>query len=983
MGAVPEQDADSKAAALDAMFGAEADNLLSAADWEEIWAAEAEREVENSRKDSSGEALPAMNALLNPFALLTSAEVAHPFTGPALSAATPPTGVWQPQLPAPSQPPEAVAIRHSRHGAAARRWIYRDVERRPLFAVARFDAKNADGTPLLNRHGKPTKEILPYTYGTYAGRVGWHFKAPLAPCPLYGLDRLAARPSAPVLLVEGEKAADAAAALFPDHVAMTWPGGSNAVGKADWMPLAGRSVTMWPDNDAAGRKAAAVIAKAASMAVAASVAVVQVPAEWPDGWDLADPLPGGVLPDMLAAMLAAAEAQPAEDAPPAQQPVLSAEEVQAVVERAANLNGAAYAAARTVLAAELPGVGVTTLDKLRREEVRRRRAEEREAFDALDDAVAMEATPTEVDPPRCGTQVRWPPGFVMRKAGLFREAEDGSRRIAGPFAVLGKTRDTTNRGWGLVLEWGDDDGAPHRELVPGRLIHAEPGALETRLYEGGLFVSPDPGDRLALRDALAGIKTTARVRRVTRCGWHLPPGGGAPTYVLPDGTMIGPAAEPVILDNASPELAARCRMVGTLEGWQAEVAARAVGNPAAAFSIAAAFAGPLLEIAGEPSGGFHMAGPSKTGKTTAVQMGVSVWGLPDKRGALRDWRSTANAMEAALEEASDGLLALDEISQADPRELETAIYQAGNEGGKGRLRADATARARRSWRVLILSTGEVTPAQKAAEAGKGMRAGAEVRLPALRFAAEAATMWPALHNAADRAGLWRTIHETMRRHYGTAARAFLARLAEARTSDEAGLRAAVGESRQAFLGSHLPADAPDQVRSVAARFALVAAAGEMATDMEVLPWPAGEATRAAAAGLAAWLSDQGSATSGEDGAAVQAVRAFIERHGEARFGVIGRDQGRRIMEGDGRPVPNRAGWRLRPKREDEGWRFLFLPEVWRAEVCAGLDPANAARALLRAGLLIGGDGKNLARKEWIPGEGRQVRVYLVAGSILE
>ncbi|TCZ61269.1 hypothetical protein [Roseicella aquatilis] len=193
----------------------------------------------------------------------------------------------------------------------------------------------------------------------------------------------------------------------------------------------------------------------------------------------------------------------------------------------------------------------------------------------------------------------------------------------------------------------------------------------------------------------------------------------------------------------------------------------------------------------------------------------------------------------------------------------------------------------------------------------------------------------------------------------------------------------MADARQRFLAAHLPADATDQARTVAARFALVAAAGEMAADMGVLPWPQGEAERAAAAGLAAWLSDRGGAASGEDAAAVQAVRAFIERHGEARFGLIGHDpDGLRVMEGDGRPVANRAGWRLRPRKEGEGWRFLFLPEVWRGEVCAGLDPAEAARALQRAGLLTPGEGKNLARKERVPGHD-QPRVYVVAGSILD
>ena len=64
-----------------------------------------------------------------------------------------------------------------------------------------------------------------------------------------------------MLIVEGEKAADAAGALFPDYVAITWPNGGKAAGKADWQPLSGRDVVLWPDADAPGRDAMATVAR--------------------------------------------------------------------------------------------------------------------------------------------------------------------------------------------------------------------------------------------------------------------------------------------------------------------------------------------------------------------------------------------------------------------------------------------------------------------------------------------------------------------------------------------------------------------------------------------------------------------------------------------------------------------------------------------------------------------------------------------------
>ena len=109
-----------------------------------------------------------------------------------------------------------------------------------LGIVCRFDT--ADG-----------KEIRARVCRTRKFGRQWRWLGLPKPRPLYGLDRLAARPAAPVIICEGEKAADAAGALLPDHVAMTSPGGSKAAAASDWSPLAGRKVTIWPDADEAGQ----------------------------------------------------------------------------------------------------------------------------------------------------------------------------------------------------------------------------------------------------------------------------------------------------------------------------------------------------------------------------------------------------------------------------------------------------------------------------------------------------------------------------------------------------------------------------------------------------------------------------------------------------------------------------------------------------------------------------------------------------------
>jgi hypothetical protein len=131
----------------------------------------------------------------------------------------------------------------------------------------------------------------------------WSVGAMPAPRPLYHLPELLTRQCAPVLVTEGEKAADTAAQMFPGHVVTTSAGGSQAAARSAWAALAGRDVTIWPDHDAAGAKYAADVARLALSAGAHAVRVVSVPASWPVGFDLADALPDGVTIATLAAML--------------------------------------------------------------------------------------------------------------------------------------------------------------------------------------------------------------------------------------------------------------------------------------------------------------------------------------------------------------------------------------------------------------------------------------------------------------------------------------------------------------------------------------------------------------------------------------------------------------------------------------------------------------------------------------------------------
>ena len=189
---------------------------------------------------------------------------------------------WDAVVPVPPTAPPPPAD-HPKLGKPTATWIYNDTTGALLGYVTRFDSN--DG-----------KVFRPLTYmkpTAGAGSPVWRWESWSPRRPLYGLDRLAQRPAAPVLVTEGEKAADAAGGLLPHFVAVTSPNGSKSAGKADWSPLRGRAVVVWPDADVAGLEYARQVASLATAAGALSVMITSPPDGALIGWDAADALAEG------------------------------------------------------------------------------------------------------------------------------------------------------------------------------------------------------------------------------------------------------------------------------------------------------------------------------------------------------------------------------------------------------------------------------------------------------------------------------------------------------------------------------------------------------------------------------------------------------------------------------------------------------------------------------------------------------------------
>jgi hypothetical protein len=134
----------------------------------------------------------------------------------------------------------ALAALEHRHGKPSALWQYHNAEGKLVGFVVRWNLD--DGKKLI----RPVS----------LHADGWHIGAMAEPRPLYRLPELAQ--AEVVVVCEGEKTADAARAL--GFVATTSAGGSQAPGKTDLTPLAGKNVLILPDNDASGRKYAETVA---------------------------------------------------------------------------------------------------------------------------------------------------------------------------------------------------------------------------------------------------------------------------------------------------------------------------------------------------------------------------------------------------------------------------------------------------------------------------------------------------------------------------------------------------------------------------------------------------------------------------------------------------------------------------------------------------------------------------------------------------
>jgi putative DNA primase/helicase len=551
-----------------------------------------------------------------------------------------------------------------------------------------------------------------------------------------------------------------------------------------------------------------------------------------------------------------------------------------------------------------------------------------------------------------------PPDFIVSGEGVFwcgrSDRDEDGVRICAALRVTALVRDTDSGNWGRVLEFVDADDVPHKWVMPMPVLIGDGLELCRELAQQGLEIDTSARARALLVKYIAGCKPDARGRCVHKTGWY------QNVFVLPDRT-VGTGTENVLYQ--SEKAGKHYTQAGALDEWKCHVSRLCAGNSRLVLSVCAALAGPLLHFVGHDSGGVNFVGPSSIGKTTLLSVGASVFGGP---GYIQTWRATGNGLEGLCELHNDTLLVLDEMGEVEAKEAGSIAYMIGNGAGKTRSDRKGDARVKKTWRLMFLSSGEVGLAQHMTEGGKAARAGQEVRLIDLPADAGAGHgVFEHLHDFENGGELSNALKAATRRYHGVAGLSFI----EAVTNKVSDLPGHLNKAVSEFVGKFLPEGAGGQAARVCARFAIMAAAGEAATEYGVTDWEPGVANEAAAKCFQTWIDQRGGAGNGECDKILATVRAFFETHGDARFTDL--------TPGNERVTHNRAGFR---KFSEGGEEYYVLSETYKREVCAGFDQRVVTKALIEAGWLQPGKDHKSSQKKYLPGLG-EARVYVITPAI--
>lgn len=511
-------------------------------------------------------------------------------------------------------------------------------------------------------------------------------------------------------------------------------------------------------------------------------------------------------------------------------------------------------------------------------------------------------------------------------------------RVCDPFYIVGRGQSFDEREYRVIEYKRHGRGAIKQVAFPMAWVGRNDGLSFLR----DLGIGIKEKYKNELWDYLQWWGKTDEWQIVSRGGWV---DTSCSAYVLPSGEVIGQAEQKVIYVGDMSKKEAY-QISGSLSDWQSEVALYLQGNSRPLLALGAVLASPLLAIVREESGGFHFYGSSSIGKSLSGMVAMSAIGEPV--GLKVQWKGTNLGFDNEASANNDGIVFLDEISEAEPKVMKDVAYSIFNGVSKLQGAKQGGNRVRTTWRIVAISTGEFDAHHYLKQDGFEWNAGQAVRLPAIPAdAGKGLGVFDTLHGFATAQALALHLETSAKRLYGTAWRAYLSELAQRMREQPHAVLERINQLRAEFA-EMLPKNLDSQPARTAKRFTLVATALELASEWGITGFDKGVGFAGVYECFMAWYVRDGKSNR-EEMQIIKNTKDFLELHGRGeRF--------TKAKDGEGEVMPltarNHAGYVMPVAGDDAMPRFYINDAVFEQEICMGFDTRFVCKVLKECGWLL-------------------------------
>ncbi len=432
-----------------------------------------------------------------------------------------------------------------------------------------------------------------------------------------------------------------------------------------------------------------------------------------------------------------------------------------------------------------------------------------------------------------------PSGFTREDGRLCKlvqkgeeKGTDGETRIkwetipfCTEFQFIGQSQSQNGDNTGLVIKYIDRKYQEQIRAIPSRMIQGDGRELREQLSDIGIHVNPVTQERRYFSELIykaSEMQTLPSYVSTEQMGWC------DGSFVLGDETIGNHADGHRVIYQSSNPNRPPISQNGKLDDWIENVGSLAVGNPNLMAAFCVSFAAPCSRLTAASSGfTLHYSGTSSGGKTSILHAASSIYGKPSDY--YQTWAGTAVGHEARAAASNDLPSIIDELQNAE-RGLGSLVYRLHNGSEKLRGARDGTARKAKHWRLVALSSGEISLNEKLNEYGETPMAGMGVRFIDVPISG-AFGAFDELHNRKNGQELADDLRRLGDSYYGTVGYEWITKLV---TNSDAQNK--INEAIGKFVQAVVKPEHSNEVQRVAQHFGLMAAAGELATSYNLTGW---------------------------------------------------------------------------------------------------------------------------------------------------